>query len=113
MMIINSDNLTNGVAAMLLTAPDGELLGIRVEWSIKSEYLSCQFTTLRVELNNNEVGKNISVNETFKDFSSADHLDCNRKYRPGVRAGAPEVSRTDRGATLSYVGKINSPTACV
>ena len=42
---------------MLITALDGELLGIRVEWSIKPEYLGCQFTTLRVELNNDEVGK--------------------------------------------------------
>ena len=46
-----------GVNAMLLSAPDGELLGIRVEWRIKPQYFGCQFTTLRVELNDNEVGK--------------------------------------------------------
>ena len=45
---------------MLITASDGELLGIRVIWRIKSEYLGCQFTTLRVELNNSEAGKDIS-----------------------------------------------------
>ena len=45
---------------MVNTAPDGELLGIRVTWRIKSEYSGCQFTSLRVELNNGEVGKDIS-----------------------------------------------------
>ena len=97
----------------MLTAPDGELLGIRVEWRIKPEYLGCQFTTLRVELNNNEVGKDISVNEGFKDFSSADRLDCNTPYRPRVRVVLPGISRSDYGAPLFYSGKINSHTACV
>ena len=45
-----SANLSDGVTAMVITAPDGELLGIRVMWRIKSEYLGCHFTTLRVEL---------------------------------------------------------------
>ena len=48
-----SANLTNGVTAMVITAPDGELLGIRVMWRIKSEYLGCHFTTLRAELQYN------------------------------------------------------------
>ena len=42
-IIINlavSANLTNGVTAMVNTASDGELLGIRVTWRIKSEYLA-------------------------------------------------------------------------
>ena len=76
-LIIASDNLTDGVTAMLFTASDGEL-GIRVMWSVKPEYQDCQFTTLRVELNDNEIGKDISVYETFKDFSEA--LDYNRHY---------------------------------
>ena len=98
---------------MLITAPDGELLGIRVEWSIKPEYLGCRFETLRVELNDNEVGKNISINEGFKDFSGADHLDCNRQYKPRVRAGILRISPRDYGAPLFYRGKINSQTACI
>ena len=98
---------------MLITAPGGEFLGIRVEWSIKPEYLGCRFTTLRVELNNNEVGKDISVNEGFTDFSSANHLDCNRQYRPRVKAAILRISRIDYGALLFYSGKINSQTACV
>ena len=42
-IILASDNLTNGVTAMLLNISDGEL-GIRVMWSIKSKHLDCQFT---------------------------------------------------------------------
>ena len=109
-LIIASDNLTNGVTAMLITASDGKLLGIRVEWSIKPEYLNCQFATFRVELNDAElaIGKDISANETFKDFSEAsDHLDCNRLYTPRVRAissGVPRA-RTESGAILFYGSK--------
>ena len=81
-----SDNLTDGVTAMLITTSDGEL-GIRVMWSIKPEHQDCQFATLRVGLNDNEVSKNISVHEIFKDFSEAsDRLGCNREYTPRVRA---------------------------
>ena len=102
-----SDNLTDGVTAMLITTSDGEL-GIRVMWSIKPEHHDCQFATLRVELNDNEVGKNISVHETFKDFSEAsDRLGCNREYTPRVRATSSGVPRakTEPGATLFYGSK--------
>ena len=103
-LIIASDNLTNGVTAMLFTASDGEL-GIRVMWSIKPEYLNCQFTTLRVELNDNEISKDISVHETFKDFSEA--LDCNRHYTPKVTASFSGFSKSDSGAMLLYGSKTN------
>ena len=85
---------------MLLTAPNGELLGIRAEWSIKSEYLHCQFTTLRVELND-EVGKDISVTDGAADFSG-DHFQCNRRYTPRVKAVLSKVLRMDYSAPLSY-----------
>ena len=64
-------------------------------WSIKPEYLDCRFATLRVsQLNDNEVGKNISFNGIFKDFSEAgDTLDCNREYTPRVRAISTGVPR--------------------
>ena len=39
-----SANLANGVTAMVNNAPDGELLGIRVMWTIKSEYLDCRLS---------------------------------------------------------------------
>ena len=104
--------MTNGVTAMLLRVsdPDGALLGIRVRWTINSSYLGCQFSTLRVELNNNEVGKNVSVNETFKDFLGADRLDCNREYKPRVEAfviasSTTIVSQIDYGAPLFYGSK--------
>ena len=76
-------------------------------WAIKPEHLNCQFATLRVEPNYN-VGKNISVHETFKGFSEAsDHLDCNRECTPRVRAissGIPRA-RTESAATLFYGSK--------
>ena len=73
------------VTAMLITASDGELLGIRVEWRIKPQFLSCQFTTLRVELNPGQVGKDISVNDRTADFSN-EQLDCNTQYTPILSA---------------------------
>ena len=105
--------MTNGVTAALFNASDGEL-SIRVMWSIKPEHLDCQFTTLRIELNDTEVGKDISVNETFKDFSEAhDNLDCNRWYTPRVRAaissGIPRA-RSESGATLFYGSKAHMHT---
>ena len=78
-------NVTNGVTAMLITAPGGELLDIRVEWSIKSEYLGYQFTTIRVELNPGQVGRDICVHDSTVDFND-EQLDCNTQYTPKVRA---------------------------
>ena len=105
-----SANLTNGVTAVLIKAPDGELLGIRVTWTIKSEYLECQFTTLRVELYISgpvaKVGKDISVSNRTEDFSS-EHLDCNEEYTPRVRAahdssGIYITQITDNGIPVVY-----------
>ena len=99
--------MTNGVIAILITTFDGEL-GIRVKWSIKPEHQDCQFTTLRVELNENEISKDISVHETFKDFSEAHgDLDCNRQYTPRVTASFSDFSKSDSGATLFYSSKTN------
>ena len=98
---------------MVTTAPDRELLGIRVTWRIKSEYLGCQFTILRVELYISgpeaEVGKDISVYNTTVDFSS-DHLDCNKRYTPRVRAvhvsSTSTVTVTDVGVQVIYRGNL-------
>ena len=96
---------------MLITASDGELLGIRVEWSIKDQYLSCQFDTLRVELNSGQVGKDISVDDRLADFNN-EQLDCNTQYIPRVKAvitlttsTVSVISQTDDGASLIYGGK--------
>ena len=41
---IGGDSLTTGVHAQLITANDGvSLLGIRVSWTIKSEYFKWRF----------------------------------------------------------------------
>ena len=79
------------------------LLGIRVMWSIKSEYLDCQFITLRVELNVGEFVKDINATDRSADFFS-NHLDCNRQYRPRVRAVLSERFRTDDGISVFYGG---------
>ena len=124
-IIINLDisaNLTNGVTAMVNTAPDGKLLGMRVTWRIKSEYLDCRFTSLRVELYISgpeaKVGKDISVSDTTVDFSS-DHLDCNEQYTPRVRgvhaSSTSTVPVTDNGVQVIYRGNlfIRAPPFCV
>ena len=94
---------------MLITAPGGELLGIRVEWRIKPQYLICLFTTLRVELNPGQVCKNISVNNRTADFSN-EQLDCNTRYTPRVTAVIPQtdsysISNNNSGTPLPYGGK--------
>ena len=91
---------------MLITAPGGELLGIRVEWRIKPQFLICQFTTLRVELSHGQIGKDISVDDRTVDFSN-EQLDCNTQYTPRVRGviTVTTVAVTDDGASLFYRGK--------
>ena len=92
---------------MVNTAPDGELLGIRVTWRIKSEYSGCQFTSLRVELNN-EVGKDISdLTDGVANFNNK-QLDCNRLYTSRVRAThvSPVFTTiTDDGTPVHYRSK--------
>ena len=83
------------------------LLGIRVMWSIKPEYLGCQFTTLRVELNTGVLGKNINVTDRSADFFS-NHLDCNKQYRPRVRAVLSGKFKADDGSMVFYGGKMRS-----
>ena len=99
---------------MLNAAPDGELLGIRVTWRIKSEYSGCQFTSLRVELNNNKVGKDISITDGIADFNN-EQLDCNRFYTPRVRAThvSPGFTTvTDDGIPVNYRSKFIDIHAC-
>ena len=114
-LIDGSATLTNGVTATLITASDGELLGIRVEWSIKPEYLGCQYADdSKVELNPGPIVRDIGVGITdgTADFSN-ENLDCNAQYIPTVIAvvdtdpGPPisRISRIESGASLFYRGK--------
>ena len=97
--------MTNGVTAMLITALDGELLGIRVMWRIKSEYLGCQFTSLRVELNDNEIGRDISDVSTDTAEFDNEQLDCNRQYRPRVRRRSlSQIESVENGIPVFYGG---------
>ena len=89
---------------MIIGADGVSLLGIRVVWSIKPEYLSCQFASLKVELNFGELGKDINVTDRSADFFS-NRLDCNRQYRPRVRANLSGRFKTDDGISVFYGGK--------
>ena len=60
---------------MVITVHDGELCGIRVMWRIKSEYIDCRLT-LRVELNDNEIGRDISDISTDTAEFDNEQLDC-------------------------------------
>ena len=107
-LIDNSATLTNGVTATLISASDGELLGIRVEWSIKSEFRGCEYRSLRVQLNE-LVSRDINATDRRAVFSK-EQLDCNTQYTPTMIASvatAPDavISRTDYGASLLYRGK--------
>ena len=101
-----SGDLTNGVSAELITANDGvSLLGIRVLWTIKSEYLDCQFTSLTVELNSGERGKDITVNDSSADFN---YLDCNTEYIPKVRGFSGGIGSSDIGNSVFFGSKLTS-----
>ena len=100
--------LTTGIRSELITANDGvSLLGIRVLWRVKSEYSSCRFTQMRVELYPGP--HTIIIDEVTADVrdSSADFLniDCNREYTPSVVAvisGNYQIQ--DTGDALFYGG---------
>ena len=95
-----SDKSTNGVSAELITAADGvSLRGIRVLWTIRSQYLNCQFSSLRVELNSGELGRDITVNDSSAEFLN---LRCNRQYRPRVRAVLMYTATEDDGDQLFF-----------
>ena len=101
-----SGDFTHGTSAELITANDGvSLLGIRVLWTIKSEYLNCQFTFLRVELNSGEHGRDITVNDSSADFSN---LNCNRQYIPKVRGASGGISSSGIGNIVFFGSKLTS-----
>ena len=93
---------------MLNTAPDGQLHGIRVMWRINIQYIDCQYI-LRVELNENEVGRDVGNRSTDKsvDFDN-EQLDCNREYRPRVRRSLSgiEIYNFDYGIPVFYGGNL-------
>ena len=100
--MIDRDNLTTGVRAELITDNDGvSLLGIRVLWTIKSEYLSCQFSNLRVELNPGQHSRDTTVSDSSADFYN---LDCNEQYTPRVTAVVSAIEIQDIGDSLFYRG---------
>ena len=102
--MIDQNNLTSGVYAELITANDGvSLLGIRVLWTIKSEYLNCPFSNLRVELNLGQHSRDITVKNVNRlaDFYN---LDCNEQYTPRVTAIVSTTEIQDIGDRLFYGG---------
>ena len=81
-----------------------ELRGIRVEWRIKSEYTECQFATLRVELNGNEIGRDISDTSTDTAEFDNEQFDCNRQHRPRVRRSLSGIENVENGIPVFYGG---------
>ena len=100
--MIDGDDLTNGVSAELITANDGvSLLGIRMFWTIKSEYLNCQLSNLRVQINQGQHSKDITVNNRSADFYNRD---CNEQYTPRVTAIVSATEIQNIGDRLFYGG---------
>ena len=77
------------------------LLGIRVLWTIKSEYLNCQFSSLSVELNSGERRRDITVNDSSADFYNPV---CNRQYAPRVRGIIGGIVSSDIGNNMGFFG---------
>ena len=59
-----------------------------------------QFSSLRVDLNSGEVGKDITVSDNPAEFLN---LDCNRQNRPRVRAVVPHFAIKDHGTQQLYI----------
>ena len=101
-----SGDFTNGLSAELIIDNDGvSLLGIRVLWTIKSEYLNCSFTSLRVQLNSGERNRDITVNDSSADLYN---LDCNKQYTPKVRGIVVGVGTSDIGNMVFFGSKLTS-----
>ena len=78
------------------------LLGIRVLWTIKPEYLvNCQLSNLRVELNPGQHSGDVTVSDSSADFYN---LDCNEHYTPRVTAIVSGIQIQDTGDRLFYGG---------
>ena len=96
----DGDGLTTGVRAQLITGDDGvSLLGIRVLWRIKSEYLNCQLSNLRIELNPGQHRRDITVSDSIADFYN---LTCNQLYTPKMTATVIGIQIQDIGNMLLY-----------
>ena len=74
-------------------------------WTIKSEYLNCQFSSLKVELNSGERRRDITVNDSSADLYN---LDCNRQYTPRVRGATGGISSSDNGNMVFFGSKLTS-----
>ena len=81
------------------------LLGIRVLWTIKFEYLNCQFSTPRVELDPDRHRKDITVSNSSADFYN---LNYNKEYTPIVIMKVSEVAIPDYGDSLLFGGNTNT-----
>ena len=81
------------------------LVGIRVNWTIKSEHLNCLFTSLTVYLLPGGHFRDITVNDSSADFYN---LDCNTEYTPRVRVAFMGTSLQDVGDSLFYGGNTNN-----
>ena len=102
--IIHLDNLTTGVTAELIIDTDGlSLLGIRMSWTIKSVYLNCSFSSMRVELISvvTRLQRDITVNDTSTEFYDTI---CNSLYSPRVTAIYSQILIENFGNKLFYGG---------
>ena len=63
--MIDQNGLSTGVHSELITANDAiSILGIRVLWTITSEYSNCQLSNLRVELNLGQHSRDITASDS-------------------------------------------------
>ena len=76
-------------------------------WTIKSEYLICQFSSLRVELNPGGHRRYITVDNSSADFYN---LDCNTEYTPSISASVlvSGIRTREDGDSLFFGGNTNS-----
>ena len=88
-ILYHAEGLTTGVNAQLVTDTDGvTLIGIRVLWTVKSQYISCQYRYLRAHLftdpNVHRLKSIILAHGTSSHVFNNGDLLCNEHYRTRI-----------------------------
>ena len=97
--------LTTGVNAQLVTDTDGvTLIGIRVFWTVKPQYITCQYRNLRTHLftspNVHELYSMILAHGTSSHVYNDGDLLCNEHYQTRITYSLGNIGVSDQNQQL-------------
>lgn len=97
--------LTTGVNAQLVTDTDGvTLIGIRVFWTVKPQYITCQYRNLRTHLftspNVHGIYSMILAHGTSSHVYNDGDLLCNEHYQTRITYSLGNIGVSDQNHQL-------------